>query len=124
MGDGLSDTVYGLSFDYNNNLYAVGVFWYAGNNPANYIAKWDGSAWSNLSSGMNNTVYAITIDTNNNIYTGGDFTFAGGISANYITKISSSINLSVNGSLVYPSLNYSQSTGVMVTNGGNAFSFN
>ena len=35
------------------NLYAGGYFTTAGGVPANYIAKWDGSAWSALGSGMN-----------------------------------------------------------------------
>ena len=33
------------------NLYAGGYFTKAGGVPANYIAKWDGSAWSALGSG-------------------------------------------------------------------------
>ena len=35
------------------NLYAGGYFTTAGGVTANYIAKWDGSAWSALGSGMN-----------------------------------------------------------------------
>ena len=35
------------------NLYAGGEFTIAGGVTANYIAKWDGNAWSALGSGMN-----------------------------------------------------------------------
>ena len=50
--------------------------------PANYIAKWDGSAWSALGSGMNSTVYALAV-SGTNLYAGGAFTTAGGVPANY-----------------------------------------
>ena len=40
------------------NLYAGGGFTTAGGVPANYIAKWDGSAWSALGSGMDGDDYA------------------------------------------------------------------
>ncbi len=57
VGLGLGDsslrlcTVYALAVS-GTNLYAGGWFTTAGGVPANYIAKWDGSAWSALGSGM------------------------------------------------------------------------
>ena len=55
VGLGLGDErqrVYALAVS-GTNLYAGGGFTTAGGVPANYIAKWDGSAWSALGSGMN-----------------------------------------------------------------------
>ena len=43
--------VYALAVS-GTNLYAGGYFTTAGGVTANYIAKWDGSAWSALGSGM------------------------------------------------------------------------
>ena len=68
------------------NLYAGGYFTTAGGVTANYIAKWNGSAWSALGSGMGgDPVYALAV-SGTNLYAGGDFTTAGGVSANYIAK--------------------------------------
>ena len=67
------------------NLYAGGYFTNSGGVPANYIAKWDGSAWSTLGSGMNNTVWALAV-SGTNLYVGGDFMSAGGVLANHIAK--------------------------------------
>ena len=57
--------------------------------PANYIAKWDGSAWSALGSGMGGQsigwVNALAV-SGTNLYAGGSFTTAGGVPANYIAK--------------------------------------
>ena len=70
------------------NLYAGGDFTTAGGVTANYIAKWDGSAWSALGSGMSATmrcVYALAV-SGTDLYAGGDFTTAGGVPANHIAK--------------------------------------
>ena len=67
------------------NLYAGGYFTTAGGVPANFIARWDGSAWSALSSGMNGPVYALAV-SGADLYAGGNFTMAGGMPANYIAK--------------------------------------
>ncbi|MFO0826590.1 MAG: hypothetical protein U0572_00430 [Phycisphaerales bacterium] len=76
-------------------LYAGGDFAYAGGATANYIAKWDGSAWSSLgtgaANGVNGPVYALTVvDVGGggapSLYVGGEFTSAGGLTANRIAK--------------------------------------
>ena len=58
------------------DLYAGGSFTTAGGGSANYIAKWDGTAWSALGSGLNNTVSALAV-ISSNLYVGGSFTTAG-----------------------------------------------
>ena len=58
----------------------------AGGVAANYIAKWDGAAWTNLGSGMNASVNALAYDLNGNLYAGGAFTNAGGVAANRVAK--------------------------------------
>ena len=54
LGDG-QRSVYALAVS-GTDLYAGGCFTTAGGSAANYIAKWNGSAWSALGSGMNNCV--------------------------------------------------------------------
>jgi hypothetical protein len=50
-----------------------------------YIAKWNGSAWSALSTGCNGTVYALAI-SGTDVYAGGTFNIAGGVSVAYVAK--------------------------------------
>jgi len=68
--------VYSLTVDSSGNLYAA----------ANYIAKWNGSAWSSLGWGMDNGVYALAVDSSGNLYAGGDFTSVDGKLSPYIAK--------------------------------------
>ena len=60
-------------------LYAGGDFTTAGGASANYIAKWNGAAWSALGSGMDGTSHALAVDGGGNLYAGGGFTTAGGV---------------------------------------------
>ena len=86
MGGGSFPTpyVYALAAA-GNDLYAGGEFTTAGGSTVNYIAKWNGSAWSALGSGMNGYVKALAV-SGSNLYAGGEFTTAGGSAANYIAK--------------------------------------
>jgi hypothetical protein len=75
-----------------SDLYAGGNFTTAGGNPANYIAKWDGSSWSPLDSGTAGTtpgtygyVHARAV-SGSDLYAGGSFSTAGDIAANRIAK--------------------------------------
>ena len=52
---------------------------------ANYIAVWDGIAWSSLGTGLDNTVEAIH-SIGNNIYASGNFFNAGGVPAIFIAR--------------------------------------
>ena len=60
------------------DIYVGGDFTDAGGNPnADYIARWDGSAWHPLGGGVNEAVRAIAV-SGGNVYVGGFFTDAGG----------------------------------------------
>ena len=50
-----------------------------------YIARWDGTAWSELGEGVNGLVYAIAT-TDTDLYAGGAFTKAGGLPANHMAR--------------------------------------
>ena len=78
-------------------LYAGGKFSSAGGVAADYIAKWDGSAWSPLGGGMSASgndwpwVFALEVFDDGTgggpaLFAGGTFTGAGGVAANYIAK--------------------------------------
>lgn len=70
----------------NGDVIAGGYFTAAGTTPVQYIARWDGIAWSPLGSGMNNLVFALARLPNGDVVAGGDFTIAGGATANYIAR--------------------------------------
>ena len=60
------------------DLYVGGAFTDAGGAPnADYIARWDGSAWQALGGGLNRSVFAIVV-SGTDLYVGGAFTDAGG----------------------------------------------
>lgn len=66
-----------------DNLYVTGLFTAAGGNPANYIARYDGT-WHALSSGTNERISDIVIDKQDRLYAVGSFTMAGGVPANRV----------------------------------------
>jgi hypothetical protein len=68
------------------NLYAGGQFTAAGGVAANYIAKWDGSAWSALGSGTDGAVLALAADGAGHLFVGGDFSLAGTKVSPYIAQ--------------------------------------
>ncbi|MFY9309184.1 MAG: T9SS type A sorting domain-containing protein [Bacteroidia bacterium] len=72
-------------FVYDNKLYAMGVFSYAGGIPAQYIATWDGTNWCALGGVFDNTVGTGCIykDT---LYVGGGFWTIDGDTVNHIGK--------------------------------------
>lgn len=75
-------------------LYAGGQFTTADGQPISRIAKWDGSAWTGLSTGMNGfgiLSMAVFDDDGDGphlpaLYAGGSFTSAGGIAVSNIAK--------------------------------------
>lgn len=66
-------------------LYAGGQFQWAGSVPANYVAKWDGTAWTPLGDGMheeNVSAFAVYDDGKGGgpaLYAGGSFNSAEGV---------------------------------------------
>jgi hypothetical protein len=69
--------VWDLGIDKSGNLYACGYF--TNSSGKNYVAKWDGTVWSEVgtganSLGANSTVWDLEIDNSNNIYVSGYFT--------------------------------------------------
>ncbi len=83
MGSGMNGAVYALE-ESGGILYAGGVFTTAGGVSANYVAQWDGTAWSDVGLGMNNEVRALAADSSGKVYAGGLFTTAGGVTMNYV----------------------------------------
>jgi len=86
--DGTSWVAIGPSFDdafrmevYQNHLFVCGFFTTIGGQPANYIARWNGTAWQQVGGGMNNFVLALSV-YHDDLIAGGQFTTAGGIAAN------------------------------------------
>ncbi|MBY0426582.1 MAG: hypothetical protein K2Q22_13155, partial [Cytophagales bacterium] len=58
-------------------------------NSKNYVAKWDGTTWTELGTGANalnanNYILTLALDTFNNVYAAGDFTDGNGV--NYVAK--------------------------------------
>jgi len=69
----------------NGNVYVGGDFTnWDGLANADYIAMWNGSAWSALGTGMNGAVYEIELSSSSIIYVCGLFTTGNGVTLNRI----------------------------------------
>ena len=84
MSTGMSGNgVYVLQYGLDGTLYAGGAFTDAGGSGADYIAQWNGSSWSVLSSAtaLNNFTYwqGLAVSSTGLLYVGGAFTNANGI---------------------------------------------
>lgn len=78
LGGGIADgEVNALIVDSKGNLYAGGSFTTAEGSPADYLAKWDGAAWSALAGGPNGPVKTLGVDTADHLYAAGAFTVPG-----------------------------------------------
>lgn len=87
LGTGMNNYVSALAV-YNDSLYAGGSFTTAGTiTTASKIAKWNGTAWSELGTGISasGVVKAMAV-YHNELYVGGTFTSAGGVPAVNIAK--------------------------------------
>jgi hypothetical protein len=70
-------------------LYVGGSFTTIGGTDANYIARWDGFAWTPLGSGVGHIVESLCVfddGTGPALYAGGWFSTAGGTAAHYIAR--------------------------------------
>ena len=93
-------TVSALAVDSQGVLYAGGLFNRAGGQPANYIARWDGSHWAPLGAGLDgpatqwfNWAYALLLLDDGQLFVGGHFDTAGEISSRNIALWSQRIPL-------------------------------
>jgi hypothetical protein len=80
--------IYPIVLDDSGNVYAAGNFTDTSGNYY-YIAKWNGTSWTELGTGnnalnANGFIRAMTVDTFNNIYAAGEFTDAAG--NHYVAK--------------------------------------
>jgi cortical protein marker for cell polarity len=91
---GIGSGVFSLAVDNSNNLYAGhGSVLMGGVANTTGIAKWNGSAWSALSTGITGgtgSVSALVFGLDGYLYAGGNFTTAGGVAAASIAKWSGS----------------------------------
>ena len=89
----------------NNSLFLGGYFDTIGNMPVNFVAKYDGTTFSDLGLGTNNIVGCLG-SYNGNLIAGGQFLQAGGNTANYIAEWTGSNGIenieSKNEMIVYP----------------------
>ncbi len=61
----------------NGDVVAGGSFTVAGGAVADYVARWDGSAWQAMAPGLDGTVHALVTMPNGDVFAGGDFTSPG-----------------------------------------------
>ena len=106
------------------DVYVGGYFSVAGDKATSYVAKWNGSSWSQLgTTGLNGAVHALAI-SGNTLYAGGEFTQADGVAASGVARWNGSswsglgtgitgvvYALAVNGSDVYAAGGISQAGG-------------
>lgn len=120
---GPNSTVYASAVDSQGNLYLGGAFTQVGSLTVNYVAKWDGAAWSALGSGLSSEVRSLAV-SGTTLYAGGPFSTAGGVSAPCIARwdgsawsgLGSGMNGSVSALLVSGTDLYA--SGVFTTAGG------
>jgi hypothetical protein len=77
-----SGSVSSVAIASSGEVYVGGDFTGVGGVAANYVARWDGTAWSSLGTGADNGVQdfvtALAVASNGDVYVGGFFAFAGG----------------------------------------------
>jgi hypothetical protein len=91
MGAGMSggnsgSGVNALALMPNGDVIAGGWFGVSGGVTTNYIARWNGTAWSALGTGVGSGVYALLAMPNGDVIAGGGFSTAGGVSASRIAR--------------------------------------
>ena len=83
VGAGIGGSADAIAVASDGTIYVGGTFQQAGGVPAQYIAKWDGTAWTSLGD-ANDWVFTLVIGTNDVLYAGGPFTQIGGVDATRI----------------------------------------
>lgn len=72
--------------EYHGKLYAGGYFTTSNNNPGNYIASWNDTAWFQVGGGMTLGQVMDLRVFNDELWVSGQFSSAGGIPAPYVAK--------------------------------------
>src|SRR5262249_27516817 len=87
LGSGINNIgVNALGLDVHSNLFAGGLFNFAGGLGVQNVAKWNGSIWSTIGSGLSGALFAVTLDPSGNLYAGGLFTSVNGVAATNIIE--------------------------------------
>jgi hypothetical protein len=81
---GVLDWVTSLAV-YNGDLIAAGGLTEAGGVPVNFIARWDGTAWTPLGIGTDSGILCMTV-YNGELIVGGGFSTAGGVPSSCIAR--------------------------------------
>ncbi len=68
------------------DIVVAGEFLAAGGQPANRVARWNGTAWSPLGSGVNGYVNALHVRPNGDLIAAGYFTMAGTLTVNKVAR--------------------------------------
>jgi hypothetical protein len=73
--------IFSITGDLQGNVYASGYF--TNSSGYDYVAKWDGTAWSELGTGggalnANSSIFSLCFDTSKNLHAAGNFTNASG----------------------------------------------
>ena len=91
----MSDSVFALAVS-GSDLYAGGSFTAAGGVSANYIAKWNGSAWAPLGSGTDTPISVLAV-SGSDLYAGGIVIGASKVIAKWNGSTWSGLGLGMNG---------------------------
>jgi hypothetical protein len=78
------------------DLYATGEFTQAGGQPANRIARWDGTNWHALGSGLSNIGHAVGAQSGK-LWVGGEFKIAGLAGSSRIARWTAPVTTDVPG---------------------------
>jgi len=88
--NGAGPSVSAVGADAAGNVYVAGTLSRAGSRPVSGIARWDGSAWSELGGGTSNSyrfdssVRSLAVTPAGKVYVGGSFTSIGGVPASSV----------------------------------------
>ncbi|MEI6764349.1 MAG: T9SS type A sorting domain-containing protein [Bacteroidota bacterium] len=115
----LAPTVYAITVDNNNHVFAGGNFISAGSMLASNIAMWDGSSWTSLDSGMNAEVKALAVGSAGEIYAGGLFTASGTMPLMHIAQWNGTDWTDVGGGISGSTVNSIAIKGTTVAAAGN-----
>lgn len=105
---------------YGGALIAGGDFTYAGNNPAPYLARWDGASWSALPGGSLNGRVTCMQAAYGVLYIGGDFTQVQSptTNVNYIVSWNGSAYATVGGGVGWTVYGMGYYNGSLIVSGG------